>query len=240
MIDVLVVYSSGTYRDRMNLVNLCIYQTNLALSNSGSNARLRLVGVRYHSYTEGQDGSVTLDQLEGKNDGELDDVHGWRSDYGADLVHYIGDITSYTGNAGIGGSFAATDPDFAALAGTYTFAHNWAHNMGCDHDIANSDNKTGYNHGYLGDGIRTIMTSNYDRTEATNTWIYGGDRILQFSNLVNTYNGQPVGDAATANCARTINENAQSVHDRMSEPVFRVRNSVCFTILLIFVHVAFF
>jgi len=223
LIDVLVVYSSGSQRDRLDLVNLCIHQTNLALSRSGSNARLRLVGVRYHSYNEGQSYSATYGHLTSGNDGQLDTVHSWRNNYGADVVHYIGDITGACGVAGLGGSFAVSDPNCAARSAKYTFAHEWAHNMGCNHNLANSNDKTGYDHGYLGEEycsssflgiclswkrIRTVMT-------------YGGNRILQFSNLLNSHDGRPVGDAATANCARTINESARAKRDLVSAKVIR-------------------
>ena len=113
----------------LNTVNLSMYQTNLALSMSGTNVRLRLVGLRKDStYSDaGKTNPRIFTELIRNGDGELDNAHQWRDQYGADLVHYIGDNVPSGRAAAIGGgegnAFAVTRTSLAALAGQHTFAH---------------------------------------------------------------------------------------------------------------------
>ncbi len=129
MVDVLVVYSYGSHYTMLNLVNLCLYQTNLALSQSGTNVRLRLVGLRKDSSYSGagKTNFEILEDLRFNGDGQLDSVHNWRDVYGADLVHYISDDVPTGMAAAIGGDctagFSISKTSRAALAGDYVFAH---------------------------------------------------------------------------------------------------------------------
>ena len=117
----------------LNLINLCIYQTNLALSMSGTNARLRLVGT-FMDFTYSDAGKSNGQIINEVKSNPL--FSAVRDAYGADLVHYIGENVPTGVAANIGGDeahgFAATRRDRAALAGDYTFAHETGHNLVSD------------------------------------------------------------------------------------------------------------
>lgn len=127
LIDVMVISQSSTQRvDMLNIINLSIYQTNIALSNSGTNGRLRLVRHYHNEVNFDSSGtmSTVLDRLRFDSN-----VARLRDDNGADLVHFIGDniesgigylYESYFGRS-IG--FAASRTNRAAQSGDYTFAH---------------------------------------------------------------------------------------------------------------------
>ncbi len=94
VIDLLVVYTPavealyGTEGDDA-LIILAVAETNQAYINSNMATRLNLVGVYRTNYIESGDMLTDLTRLRTTNDGFMDDVHGVRNFYGADVVSLI-------------------------------------------------------------------------------------------------------------------------------------------------------
>ena len=186
-IDVMVVYTpaaraaNGGTSGMNTLIDLAVSETNTGYANSGIIQRINLVHREEVVYTESTppnpDSTVVfddaLDALEGKTDGEMDNVHTLRDDYGADILSlFVHDpTTNWCGKSIImnteSHSFenqAFNVVDWDCATGYYSFAHEMGHNQGARHDRAhdNSDGVFSYSHGYQdpeGD-FRTIMAYN--------------------------------------------------------------------------------
>lgn len=83
-----------TYANMKGLVDLAVYETNVAFDLSGIDTQLRLVhAYRHPTYQEKSDGllrfTAGLSELRGTSDQYLNDVHTKRTLYGADIVSMI-------------------------------------------------------------------------------------------------------------------------------------------------------
>lgn len=94
VIDLLVVYTPalealyGSEGDDA-LIILAVAEANQAYINSKMATRLNLVGVYQTNYIESGDMLTDLTRLRTTNDGFMDEIHGVRNFYGADLVSLI-------------------------------------------------------------------------------------------------------------------------------------------------------
>jgi hypothetical protein len=97
------------------------------------------------------------------------------------------------------------------MTGNYTFAHEMGHNMGANHDtyVELSNLPYPYAHGYVytPDRWRTIMAYN-DQCVALG---FNCNRLNYWSNPNINYGGVPMGDAATADNHRALNNTAPTV-----------------------------
>jgi hypothetical protein len=187
------------------LINLAVAETNKAYQLSGIDTRLRLVKTHYDdSYNDYRNQwEATLSYIRNNGDGQLDYVHAMRDQYGADFVNIIVDTGSYCGigyrpsTPTAGDAFSVTQ--WSCATGYYSFGHEIAHNMGCNHDRANAGSSGGSNYGYQApnSAFRTIMA--YDCPS-------GCPRIQYFSTPSINYNGQALGNAVTNN-AQQIRKN---------------------------------
>lgn len=191
------------------IVQLAIAETNVAFEESDVRTRLRLVKVHYDAdYDEYETSwSTTLHRMKVAGDGHMDYVHAMRNQYGADFVSLLADAPRSCGVAyrpaqpNAAEAFSATKWDCAT--GYYSFIHEVAHNMGCNHDYESTVVKNGvYNHGYVNDKstdfnqrFRSIMA--YDCPSRCK-------RIQRFSNPNVMFEGQPIGNE-TANNALWLN-----------------------------------
>ena len=94
--------TAATEARMRNLITLAVSVTDDAFSLSGIDAKIRVVhAYRHETYEEPSSNSwnTMAVQLRNDNDGHMDDVHGKRVLYGADLVHMI---SSATGSCGVG------------------------------------------------------------------------------------------------------------------------------------------
>lgn len=215
-IDVLVLYTAeaaaagGGASGVESTVALAVEEANRSFTDSGVEARIRLVDARPTTYDEAEfDFRQTLLRLALPGDGHLDDAPTLRDELGADHVVLIVDHAGPY--AGIGYQMTATNaPVFAPsaysvvsrayAAGHYTFAHELGHNMGANHDAANAED--GYRHDSRGHQVpgaeyRTVMAyacpDSYCR------------RVGQWSNPSIDHGGHATGVTNAADNARTLN-----------------------------------
>jgi len=210
IIDVLVVYTpaarsaAGGEQEINILIDLAVSESNEGYSNSNIHQRLRLVHKEEVNYSENEfDWEETLERLQDTNDGYMDNVHTLRDTYAADCVVLI---VNDLGSCGLAYVMQPLDPSFESHAfalvsrdcatGNYSFAHELGHNMGSQHDHANSSNNSSgaysYSHGYQApdQSFRTVMAYPCPG---------GCDRVNFWSNPNVNYNEQPTGVDQTAN-----------------------------------------
>lgn len=173
-----------------------IDRMNRAFANSGiANAEVVLLGtIEDPDYdfpgARSSDMDEELYQLEIDDDGILDAVSDYRETLGADLMSFV--VSGVDGSAGLahepGRSSVVTRSYMTATR--ISFAHEVAHNLGCDHSWGDSsqDYKTGY--GWRLDPPSTVRV----RTIMAYDWNWGnGLRIAYFANPEVSYNGARTG-----------------------------------------------
>ncbi|MCC5823663.1 MAG: M12 family metallo-peptidase [Phycisphaerales bacterium] len=218
VIDVLVVYTpsarsvNGGTNGIVSLINAAVAATNNAFQNSQIETRIRLVHVAETNYIESDSNSTNLSRLRGTSDGHMDEVHGLRQQYGADMVALIHN------GPGCGIAYLMTNlsPGFRTSAfsvtrhscavGNLTFAHELGHNLGSAHDRDNAGNAL-FSYSY---GHRWVSTNG--QTNRSVMAYSPGTRRPHFSNpnvlYVGTPTGIPQGQPGAADNARSINEAA--------------------------------
>ncbi len=188
-----------------SLVQLAVAESNQGYVNSNVGITLQLANYSAVSYTESGNFSTDLARFRSTSDGYMDAIHTTRNSTAADVAVLLINNSSYCGLAsGIGSSastaFAAVYWDCAT--GYYSFAHEIGHLQSARHDLATdpSTSPYAYGHGYryqpsTGSRWRTIMA--YDCTS-------GCPRLNFWSNPNISYNGVPMGIAASADNQRVL------------------------------------
>src|SRR5262245_22795324 len=215
VIDVLVAYTKKTasnYSDvKRELVDLAIEEGNesFRMSNLG-NIKLRLVHAYQTDYEEDKDGEHFdhLYRMVDKGDGYMEEVHGLRDKYRADVVVLIVDDASGCGlatrvYADASDAFAVVHHECAASS--YSLAHEIGHLIGARHDTSIDKNMTPfpYGHGFVnGSKWRDIMS--YKASCG------GCPRLPVWSSPTVLIKGEPAGTADLDN-ARVISEQAARV-----------------------------
>jgi hypothetical protein len=218
-LDVMIVYtpSAQAWAEGHGGVNAVLAQAvengQMAFDNSQVEIELRLVHSGLVSYQE-RDASTDLYRLTDRADGYMDEVHGWRDTYGADLVTVVTTSAEYCGLGWLLGSSAGT-PDYgfswvaASCLGEYTLVHELGHNFGAHH---RKDQPTSPGPGFFpysagwrwigGDDRRYCSVMSY-----TDAWAgQGVTRAPYFSSPLVTHQGAPTGDAVDGDNARTLRE----------------------------------
>ncbi len=169
-IDVLIVFSPGTVTQlggapqAQTFAQSAVDSANLAFTNSQMLARFRLAGARFTTRVDSGSPDDDLNWL--LVDAE---VAMWRNQTGADLV---GMVSEFGGSCGLGYMMGSPPSlGFASLAfqvsargcavGNLSYAHEHGHNMGFNHDPANSGGTPSfpYAYGHYVDGqFRTVMS----------------------------------------------------------------------------------
>lgn len=229
-IDVLVAYTqaaraaAGGTSTIQNNIQLAVAETNQGFLNSGVDINLNLVGTMEVNYDESSSIDQALDDLQGTTDGKMDEVHTARANLGADLVSlWINRVGSAGGVVGLGYLLDSLSPGFAPWAFSvaeqywaagpgYTFAHEIGHNMGADHDRANTagGGLDAYSYGYqhtTPTTFRTIMAYSCSGVYCPH--------INYWSNPNISYSGAPtgvaIGSPSAAYNAQTLNNSKSTV-----------------------------
>ncbi|HEX6099209.1 MAG TPA: M12 family metallo-peptidase [Thermoanaerobaculia bacterium] len=233
-IDVLVAYTpaartaAGGQAAIEATAYLAVAETNQSYVHSNVTQRLRLVHVMETAYAESGNFNTDLTKLQNPSDTVMDDVPVQRNVHAADVVSLI----LQTGTAcGLGYFMNPVTNGFEAYAysvvrrdcatGYFSFGHELGHNMSADHDVANSSGSGPYpyNHGY------TETTPTFPATPWRTIMAYqtspASTRVQYWSNPSVNYpvGGDPMGDAATADNHRVLNNTALTVANfRCSSP----------------------
>jgi len=198
-----------------SLIQLAVYETNVAYQNSGIPGRLRLARTYLvdASYDESRYTYSTILRHLSFTDGKIDSVHTRRSSYRADMVSLIVDQGQYCGLAWVGPGTSATPfsvVHWGCATGYYSFGHELGHNFGALHDRSTSGctatgccsgNCYGYGWRDPNNRFRSILAYNCPSSCR---------RVQMFSQpeypYVGTYGSVTIGNAYNNN-ARKIREN---------------------------------
>ena len=212
-IDLLVAYTPQAakhYTDiKRDLIDVAVAEVNQSFRNSGiDNVRVRLVHAYETNYVEEGTHFEHVFRFADKGDGYMDEVHGLRDQYKADIAALIVHDPNGCGlSAGVAPAadraFTVVHHECAALS--YSLAHEIGHLIGARHDMALDDDKVPYpfGHGYVhGKEWRTMMS--YEES------CDGCPRLPIWSTPTVKVHGVPAGDAMSDN-ARVISEGAARV-----------------------------
>lgn len=207
----------GALDDALLEIHNAIAGANLCFRNSDVQIQLRLVHVHETDYTPTGNLDIDLDRLTGTDDGFLDEVHGVRDAYGADVVTLLSTDSNLGGLANTLSypSLSFEDSAFNVCvwdqigAPAFTLAHEIGHNMGCLHnreDASDESQSSDSNYGSFaygkrwqtdGEGFRTVMA--YD--DSTESY---GNSIPFFSNPNVLYQGVATGNSGSENNALVL------------------------------------
>jgi hypothetical protein len=212
VIDLIVAYTPKAARHyadiRHELIDLAIEEGNESFRQSNlGNIKLRLVHAYQTNYVEKGTHFDHLWHFHDK-DGYMDEIHGLRDKYRADVAVLIVDDPN-----GCGLStrvFASADEAFSVVhhecaATTYSLVHEIGHLIGARHDPNMDDNKAPfpYGHGYVnGTKWRDIMSYKESCGGCTRLPVWSGPKTI--------VNGEPAGSTELDN-ARVIMEQAARV-----------------------------
>jgi len=208
VIRVLVNYTpaaKATTSDIRALIDLAIAETNQGFINGGVNTRVELAHVAPVSYSESGSNSTDRSRYADVDDRVMDEIHGQRNTYLADVGVLMTDGNDGCGNGTINASatsaFVAVTTDCAT--GNYSFGHELGHLFGARHNPEEDSSTTpyAYGHGYLAPSRnwRTIMA--YPCSG-------GCPRLNYWSNPAKTRDGVAMGTTTRSNNARVLNERA--------------------------------
>lgn len=217
IVDVMIIYTKQVRELRggqdgvMAFLNSAIEEANLAYSNSKINVRVRLVHAEESNSSKYQ----TSDALALLNSLSTDSTVGQlRNNYGADLVSLV--VDSLENSCGLGQrnpeqaspNYAFSIIDERCADVDRTFAHEWGHNFGAQHDNKHpaSGSSFSFGWGWYLSNARTIMSyadGNFPK-------------ITYFSNPDVFYQGERTGSSG-ANNAR--------VHNIMAPKIAAFRSS---------------
>ena len=142
-------------------------------------------------------------RLAGTTDAFMNDVHGLRNAYGADVVSLI--VQNGGGICGTADAIRATAATAfdvvtrSCLTSNYSFAHELGHLQGARADVAADPRNTpySYGHGYVNTAARwrTVMAENKQCAALGFNCV----RLQYWSNPSKTYGGAPMGNTTSRN-----------------------------------------
>lgn len=123
-------HTATTEQNVRLLINLAISETNVAFNESGVFIKLNLVSANRVNYSETST-SAFNNALNDITNGKIDNVHGDRTKYGADMVAMIIDDPQYCGMAWLGPNkdYMYSVSGYSCATGYFSFGHEAAHNL---------------------------------------------------------------------------------------------------------------
>lgn len=191
------------YSDMNLFVQQAISESNQGFINSAISHRMELAVSVNVTYTESGDYDTDLGRFRGTSDGYMDNIHTYRSLYGADLCALIFNNSAYCGlaytiNAVASDAFCVIH--YSCALGNYSFGHELGHLYGARHNPEADGTTTPYAYGhgkcYTPGNWRTVMSYSCS----------GETRINYWSNPSILYGGVATGDVSTRNNARVLND----------------------------------
>jgi hypothetical protein len=173
---------------------------------------VELAGTVKVSYT-GSNTGPAVDALKSKTDNKMDEIHGLRDWYKADIVILVHPFTNSDGEA-YAVEINHENKAFAVVSApslsTTLSAHEIGHLVGCIHDFENPlyvHSSIKYAYGYIGpaNAWGTVMTYHNN----TKRW---------FSNPYETHNGAPRGIVDSADCTRKHHERKATISAYRTTP----------------------
>jgi hypothetical protein len=211
VITVIIAYTPAAANQVANinaLIQLAMDETNEGYALSNVELQLEDTRVYRTDYSESASYSTDLSRFRTKNDGYMDEVHGFRNNDRANMAHLIVRSGSSCGVAST--IMASTTTAFCLTAqncatGYYTFGHEMGHLQGARHNPEQdgSNNPFRYGHGYIIRSRYTRSIMAYDQN--------GEERVLRWSNPAVDYDGFATGEPDCCNNARVLNETATTV-----------------------------
>ncbi|MGR9044310.1 MAG: M12 family metallo-peptidase [Gammaproteobacteria bacterium] len=215
VIDVMVLYTSQALANASGQTGIetkianAVAKANQAYINSNVDMQLNVVYAGEVSYNQTGNMSTTLQNLAVTNDGQMDQIHALRDQYGADQVVLISSESNYCGIAYVmtnpSSSFNVAafsvvhdDSKYACLSNN-TMAHELGHNQGDQHDRASANTVGAYDYSY---GYRLCQTGGFNTIMAYSC--SGAARVGYFSSPNLTYNGEYLGTSTEDN-VRSMN-----------------------------------
>ena len=196
------------YSTMVQYINQAIAETNQSYLNSNVNYMVELATSIRVNYIESGNYDTDLGRFQSTNDGYMDEIHGYRNAYSADVCVLIFNNNSSCGLAlaiQADASTAFCEVHFDCVLGNYSFGHEIAHLFGCRHNTEADDNTEpfAYGHGYVYQpgNWRTIMA--YKINDETRLQYYSNPNIF--------YKKVATGTPDINNNARVLNENAGAV-----------------------------
>jgi gliding motility-associated-like protein len=216
-INVLIVYTENArqyaaihYTNIDKVIDQAMQRSNLAMVNSTTNITFNLVYKYRTTYTE-ENNENDLDNLQGANDGYMDEVHDLRKQYNADFVMLIPSVTYAGGQAFL----LDTEAGFPTCAfglsrveqtsWSYTLVHEMGHILGCGHhwqqNVEPGPGLYSYSSGYRVQNAYSLWYSTI-MTYAEGSYFADGNNapnIPFFSSPDISYGGVYIGNATHAN-----------------------------------------
>lgn len=223
--DLLVVYTPAA-RKRYgqatleSMIQNAVQAANQAYRNSGIAISLSLVGLEEVAYEETGTMKAALRELQGRNDGKLEQVHTLRDRTGADIVTLIAEDSDSCGIAwsmrgeNVGAAGTAFNVVNAGCLSNQSLAHEIGHNQGNMHDRDSTTNTGAFAYSF---GYRRCATDGTGFRDIMSYACKGVARVARFSSPALSYNGQPMGAAYetdpdnSADNVRSMNNTADTV-----------------------------
>ena len=218
VVDVVVGYTpeardgAGGDEGIHTLIDLAVAQANQIYLSSNAKLLLRLAATTKVTYDDSGVLSVDLQRLMNPTDGYLDDFLALKQQYHADLICLL--VEKSDGLVGIARQTASAANACSVVqrgfaVAHYTFAHELAHNFGCQHDRPNAATPGVYSFSY---GWTFVDSNDYQQYGTVMS--YEGIRIPYFSDPSVKYDTFPTGVASgphAANNALTLTLRAPTV-----------------------------
>jgi hypothetical protein len=201
-----------------NVISQALAKCQNTLSNSDTNVIFNLAYAAEINYTESGSSTTDINRLRNTNDGYMDEIHNWRTTYGADLVQlfeYVNDVggLAWQLNNPMGSpqyGFSLVRVQQASTG--YSCIHEFGHNMGCDHH----KQQTSYPGPGLFDYSAGWRWTGNDQSRYCSVMTYESGqyfpdgqnhiRVAHFSNPQIYHEGIATGDITDGDNARTIRE----------------------------------